>query len=160
MSAVKSLVQKQIFSESEVQDFSPAQRNIIGKKIVEKIRQRTNSGLDVNGVPFRYAPNSEFVGNNLTLTGDMLTMLDVVSISNGIVIGYSELSSQEALQAEGHQEAFQSRGLWKKRFIGLSSSEKDLVLAQARAEFEDEFVQQKSSFIDSFINNLIRSQGE
>lgn len=160
MPAVKSLVQKQIFSESEVAGFTPAQRNIIGRKIVEKIRQRTNSGLDVNGAPFRYAPESEFAGNNLTLTGDMLTMLDVVSISNGITVGYSELASQEALQAEGHQEAFQSRGLWKKRFIGLSSSEKDLVLAQARSEFGDEFAQQKSSFIDLFINNLIRNQGE
>lgn len=160
MSAVKSFVQKKIFDEVEVEQYTSAQRAIIAQKTIDKIRQRTNTGLDVNGVPFRYAPNSEYIGNNLTLTGDMLTMLDVVSTSNGITVGYNELSSQEALQAEGHQEAIQSQGRWKKRFLGLSSNEKDLVLAQARAEFEDAGLQAKKSFIDMFISNLIKDQGE
>jgi hypothetical protein len=92
----------------------------LGKEIVEFIRQRTESGIGVKetGRGFKNAsfpPYSKIYkqsldykiagksGNvNLTLSGDMLIALDVLSHKKGsVVIGY-EKGSEENDRAEGN----------------------------------------------------------
>lgn len=160
LAATKSFVQKKLFSETELRNFSATQRKLIGDLAIERIETRTRSGVDANGAAFKYHPDSEHVGDNLNDTGDMLSELDVISTRNGITIGYEDLASPEALQAEGHQKAFQSKGRWKKEFIGLSRSEKDIILAQADQEIATETTERERLFLDRFVEGLFSGQGE
>lgn len=154
--AIESLVQQQIYSESEVSHLSAQQRIRLGELVCDEIRARCARGIDIAGKPFKYAPDSEFRGNNLTLTGDMLTMLEIVSISDGIIVGYRDPSSQQANQAENNQWGITHS--YPKPFIGIPNGRKEILLAKVRvAEAEipgfDEFAQ-------SFIENLFKNQGQ
>lgn len=102
--------------------FAPKVRKEIGQEIVELIRKRSESGMGVSkdsSGNFRhkkfppyskmYAESLDFAiagkskGEvNLTLSGDMLVALDVLSHSNGaITIGF-EAGTEENDRAEGN----------------------------------------------------------
>lgn len=167
MSAVKSRVQKKVWFEAELKGLSSAQRQKLAEMSVERIRQRSANGIDSRGRNFSYAPDSEYDGNNLTLTGDMMTMLDVVSTSSGIVLGYTDMEAQETLQAENHQNAVTYSPQWKKPFIGLTQDDKDLLKARLETEAPSNPIidsifntESQDDFAKRFIANLFRNQGQ
>lgn len=132
--------------------YSPEQREQIGQDIVEHIRQRSEAGVGVKerggkwvksrfpGYSEAYAKSLDFKiagksrGNvNLTLSGDMLIALDVLSHrSDSILIGY-ENGSEENARADGN-----IRGSYggapnprkARNFLGITPSELDAILAR------------------------------
>lgn len=90
-------------------------RQIVGQRIVDFIVRRTQQGLGINNRPFigyseSYKNSDDFstAGKsntvNLTLTGDMLSDLQVLSHTAGIIsIGYPP-GSPEAEKAEWHRQ--------------------------------------------------------
>lgn len=148
--------------------YDAQQREVIGRNIVERIRVRTKSGISKDGNAFpsytpEYAAEKGSGQVNLTATDDMLTELDVVSTAPGkIVVGYPN-GHEDAGRVEGNQIGSygQPKGNPSKArpFIGITQQEKDLIIAQAEQSFgsDDE---KKSNLLDSFVNNLIRGQGE
>lgn len=155
--ALESLVQQQIYTEDEVARLTPQQRIQLGELICDEIRDRCERGIDATGRVFRYAPNSEYRGNNLSLTGDMLTMLEIVSISDGITVGYTDLNSQEANQAENNNWGITHA--WPKLFLGLPKSAKEKLLAKVRSS-SDEDIEGLDSFAQAFISRLFQNQGQ
>ena len=114
-------------------------REIVGRQIVDFIVDRTQRGLGINNQPFAgysdsYKNSDDFAiaGKSgtvdLTLTGDMLAELQVLSHSAGIIsIGYPN-DSDENNRAEWHRfprPNSKTGALAPKRdFLGIS--EKDL----------------------------------
>lgn len=155
MPALPARVQKKVWYETELKGLSQSQRRRLAELSVERIRTRSANGVDARGRTFSYAPNSEFVGNNLTLTGDMMTMLEVISTDSGIVLGYEDMESLETLQAENHQNAVTYNPQWRKPFIGLTEEDKELLLSQV----EQEEPSIPDSFVEMFISKLFGNQG-
>jgi hypothetical protein len=100
------------------EDYTPEYRLAIGQAIVEYIRDRTSKGLGKDGKKWPstakkytkdYTESLNFVASgksktpvNLTLSGGMLSALDIIKSKEGeLVIGY-ETSSGEAGKAEGN----------------------------------------------------------
>lgn len=102
------------------EDLSPTDREALGKDIVEFIRERSEAGIGVKqrgnkfvNAPFpayskTYRESLDFkIGGkgkkvNLTLSGDMLIALDLLSHEKGsVLIGY-EAGSEENDRAEGN----------------------------------------------------------
>lgn len=88
-------------------------RAAVGQEIIDRIRERTKSNLSWDGKRFRnyskaYAESIEFVAAgksksdpNLTQSGDMLALLDIVDEGEDwIEIGWSD--ADEAAKAHGH----------------------------------------------------------
>ncbi len=126
-------------------DYSPAERIAIAEDIIEQIVKRTQKmNLDKNGQPFpKYSKNykesldfkiaGKSGGNvNLTLSGDMLTELDLISHRAGeLLIGF-ENGSEENAKAEGnikgtYGQKHKIRGK-KRDFLGITKTEKDNIL--------------------------------
>ena len=73
-------------------------RQQIGNEIIRKIKRRTLAGIDIQGNLFaRYSPNYEKQGTvNLTLSGDMLNELTVLSTGPGFVrIGFTNQNAND-----------------------------------------------------------------
>ena len=145
--------------------FDTAAREDIGQRLVKRIKDRTRSGIDVNNQAFKYAKGSPHSGDNLEDSGDMLSELEILSTTKGkITIGYADLSSVEANQAEGNQLGTygqnRSNPSIAKPFIGVSKRDLDLVIAQhesSRPKTDGEI--QRETAVNSFIANLLTSQG-
>jgi len=95
-------------------DFGPADRELIAADIIEHIRLRTESGRNKKNRPFpkyskEYIESLDFkiAGKkpgkvDLTLTGDMLIALDLISHKKGeLLIGY-ENGTIENAKADGN----------------------------------------------------------
>lgn len=121
-------------------------RDEIGQKILDLINKRTASGEGLDGTfkPYskEYRTSREFKAFgkspgkvNLSLTGDMMGLMDVIeSSSSKIKIGWD--SADEAAKAHGHivgADLPNGKKLPKRDFFGLTDSE----LAELRAAFKD-----------------------
>lgn len=136
--------------------YSESAKTQIAERIIEVIRTRTDKGLDKNQRAFRYVDKSKFEGNNLTLEGDMLLSLEVVSISSDeIVIGYKD-DTPESQRAHGN--IFGTYGQPEanpkiaKDFLGISQSELNLILA----EFESEQGNEELAELDAAANAVFK----
>lgn len=128
-------------------------REIVGRQVVDFIVQRTQQGLNINNKPFpgyseSYKESEEFAiaGKSstvdLTLTGDMLTELRVLSHSPGIItIGYTD-GTEENERAEWHRFPKPNKNTGalapKRDFLGISEADlKVIVDRQLRATDQD-----------------------
>ena len=140
--------------------YDGAARDRIGQMMVQKIKDRTASGISANGTAFKYAKKSPHRGNNLSDSGDMLAMLEVVSHTQGaITVGYKDITSIEANQAEGISIGTYGNDdpnpALAKPFIGISSEELDLILNRVDQELpKPSLSQQEQALIDNILRNL------
>jgi hypothetical protein len=117
-------------------------RQSVGQAIIDKIRERTENNVDVNGKSLKkysktYVESDEFKaygkseGNvNMKLTGDMLGLMDIIDEKkNKIVIGWTD--GGDAAKAYNHVTG---DTVPKRNFFGLPQSD----LEEIAAEFRDE----------------------
>jgi hypothetical protein len=117
----------------------------IGEKIINRILDRTNSGIDKNGKPFKAYSESYINSNifkiykggdttvNLKLTEAMQADLDIVGYGEHTVqVGFTELF--ESQKAIGHITG--ARYLPKRDFFGLPKAELEDILMESIAEYE------------------------
>jgi len=143
----------QRFSITPPSDFTPAMRQALGKEVAEFVRQRSESGLNKNNRPFpkyskAYKDSLDFKNAgktssvDLTLSGDMLADLDVLSNrSDKIIIGYDKTSEENA-KADGNVRGTygQSKPIpGKKRdFMGITNKDLDTITRNVRDRFESD----------------------
>lgn len=148
--------------------FNAQQRELAGRKILLRIKERTRSGLSAKGKAFpgytkEYKQSLDFklAGKsntpNLTQTGDMLAELSVISHSQGkITIGYT-LDHPDAGKVEGNTIGTfgQSTPNSSKArdFIGLPQSEIDLIIAEVKQELPEASNGQQS-LVDGILSSL------
>lgn len=152
------------------------QRDFISKEIIKRIVTRTKMGIDANGAGFaaydkEYAKEKGSSHVNLTLTGDMLSELEVLNINTpgSITVGYPEGHELEG-QVEGNQSGIRGKSnkvVHPRNFIGISQKEKDIILAKADQSApaeKTEYTKAKESFISNFLSdfmpNLTKDQGD
>lgn len=125
---------KQFFTITIPADYKPADREIVGQRIIRFVQERTRKGLDVNhdsfvkysksykdSLDFKIAGKSSRV--NLEQTGDMVGTIDILNHGRGfITIGF-EKGSEENDKAAWMQENTQP-GFPKRKFLGIT--QKDL----------------------------------
>lgn len=153
MSAIKK---KNIQTRIDIPSgLTPEQRELLGEKIVDKIRERTKDGLSATGRPFKgyskeYKESLDFkiAGKSSTVdlssTGDMLAELDVIKNNNRyILVGY-EKDHPDAGKVQGNVtgEYGNPRPVTRPRdFIGLPKKWVDILAEEVKLElpnFEDE----------------------
>lgn len=118
---------------------NPELRQAVGQAILDKIIKRTEAGLDVKGKPFAayspdYVKSTAFKAfdkskseRNMTLTGDMLGLMDIVAESrNTLTIGWND--SDQDPKAFNH---ITGDTVKKRDFFGLTKED----LADLRKEF-------------------------
>lgn len=131
-------------------DFTPAMREALGREVTEFIRKRSESGKDKNNRSFpkyskSYKDSLDFKNAgktgkvDLTLSGDMLIALDVLSHTSGsVLIGY-ENGSEENAKADGNV-----RGTYgntkpipgkKRDFMGITSRDLKSLTDKVRENF-------------------------
>jgi hypothetical protein len=121
---------------------SRALREAIGGAILEKIKQRTEKGEDINGETFKgyskdYRDSLEFKvwkGNkrkpDLTQSGDMLAAMTIIDQnSQSLTFGFAD--DENNAKAYNHNTG---DTVPKREFFGVNSSD----LAEIEAEFADE----------------------
>lgn len=135
----------------------------IGQAMVDKILERTSSGVGVDGKKLKspyskeYADSLEFKAFgkskgkvNMELTGQMLGTMDILEQSRGnIKIGWND--DVENAKAYNHNEGIT---VPKRRFFGLNDSE----LKEIKSQFVDrvrEETKNLQSEKDSIINEII-----
>ena len=122
-----------------------------GVKTIDKIFERTLSGLDYNGKPFpkyseEYKKSLEFkiYGKsdkvNLLLSGEMLNSMTWLSRRNGDLKVYI-LGKHNNDKARGHHSGKygKSKNIKVRRFLGLSNSEENEILESSLREFREPF---------------------
>ena len=106
--------------------YKPSDRYTIGQEIIDYIVERTQEGTDKRGKPFKklskdYAKFKRSIGAggqaDLTLSGDMLGELDIISDKNGeITLGFED--SEQNDKADGHITGMRGKGV-KRDFLGV-----------------------------------------
>jgi len=145
--------------------FKPQHRELLGNLIIDEIINRTNNRkVDINGSPFKkysesYMKSEAFkdAGNgkrpDLTLRGEMLSELSIISHKKGsITIGYST-DSDVAGKVEGNQIGSYGRepNPDKARpFIGLPES----VLERLIAVVDVDIIDSESKEIDKTTSDI------
>ena len=138
------------------EDLGPSERESLGKDIVEFIRQRTESGTGIketargvknvsfpaysktyiDSLDFKIAGKSKNKVN-LTLSGDMLIALDVLSTRKGeVTIGFQP-GSEENDRAEGNILGSYGGSPNPKKarnFLGIAPEDLDALLQNYQAE--------------------------
>lgn len=144
-------------------------RQAIAQHAIDYIRTRTESGAGIGGQPFnfgvysdQYAESLEFKAHgkdqhevNMTLTGDMLGLLDVIDeTSQTVTLGWSD--PEQNAKAFNHNTG---DTVPKRPFFGLSKKEireiadkfrpdvQDYV-KKSRTQERDEFTQKALEFLD------------
>jgi len=126
--------------------YTPDERRAIAQEIVEMIRKRTADGKDRRSNPFpnyslAYRQSLDFKNAgksasavNLTLSGDMLGALDVLSEKPGAVMIGFQNGTEENARADGN-----IRGTYgqpspipgkRRDFLGLTQAELKMILAR------------------------------
>lgn len=124
-------------------EYGPDERRAIGLEILDHIRERTRSGVDKNGRTFkRYSPGykesidfrnaGKSAGRvDLTLSGDMLASMDLLSHRAGsLLIGF-ENHTEENARADGNIRGTygQPQSTGKSRdFLGIRDRELNRIL--------------------------------
>jgi hypothetical protein len=119
-------------------------KEYIGQLIIERIRQRTESGVDIDGesfkayskkykesLPFKAFGKSDDV--NMTLSGDMLGLMDIIDESrNVITIGWSDETNK--LKAANHNGGYT---LPKRQFFGVNEKELKQIVKETKADVRE-----------------------
>lgn len=149
---------QQTFEFTIPNGFSPRQQESIGLEVIDRIRERTQGGVGLDGQlgaysdSYRSSSDFEAAGKgpqvNLTLTGDMLDSIEVldVSVEGLIVIGF---------QPGQHND----KAAWMVEkgypFLGLARSEIDEIVSG----FTPEMLQQAEVTADltpTFTQSILR----
>jgi hypothetical protein len=146
----KRLVEQEIdLEEFFGVDFTgkPGLREIIGEKIIERIRQRVQEeGRGFNGRPLKrpysddYSESAEFKAFgksksdvNMTLTGDMLGLMDITKQSaNTVTIGWRD--SEQELKAFNH---ITGDTVPRRDFFGINKTEMREIVREMREEVKE-----------------------
>jgi hypothetical protein len=133
---------KEIFGKN-INDINLKEK--IGQFFIDKMKDRSAKGLDINGnsfvdysesytksIPFQAAGKTKNV--NMRLSGDMLGSIDILSINgNNIKIGFADRN--EELKAHGHMTGGgKNNNLPVREFFGVSEKE----IKQASNKFKDD----------------------
>jgi hypothetical protein len=105
-------------------------KEMIGQAIIDKIKERTAAGADINGEAFKgysktYKESLEFKaagkGNNVNmrLSGDMLELMDFSINGNTIKIGWDDV--EQSKKAHGHITG--GGFLPKRNFFGVTNDD-------------------------------------
>jgi hypothetical protein len=145
--------------------FNATQREAIGIDIINRIVERTEAGLDVNGNPFApykqsYKQTLEYKighGNsskvNLTLTGELLGSLSIISHGAGFIkLGFDDSSASEKakwIQSPTGQKAGKQT---PRKFLGISEKDLNKILAK----YESSNVAFNTNATRELSENLIR----
>lgn len=122
-------------------------KEVIGQAIIDKIQERTQSNKSRTGSSFKrysksYKSSLDFKAAgksstvNLTLTGDMLNLMDITDdTGNTITIGWDE--SDEAAKAHGHITGNRRGPGVKRDFFGLPAGELDKIVNEFKSEIKE-----------------------
>lgn len=126
------------------EDWTPFQRNLLGKLIINQIQDNCSNNIDKNGKAFKpysksYVESFEFMvaeksqsDVNLQLTGDMLASMEVLESPPGkVVVGY-RVDSPYAGQVEGNVIGSYGGTANKSHardFLGVTPSQLKLLIA-------------------------------
>lgn len=123
-------------------------RNQFSKAVIERIIERTHSGIDKNGADFKkysksYKASDIFMiygkssNVNLELTGEMLSSLKGVTKMQEIVIEL--IGSKNKAKAHGHVNGIRSKfGKVKRDFLGLPDEDLDAIMIESIEQFRSE----------------------
>ena len=146
---------------------TPAQRELLGEKIVRKIRERTKEGMSATGRPFKgyskeYKESLDFklAGKSdtvsLSSTGDMLAELEVLKNNNRyILVGY-EVDHPDAGKVQGNVtgEYGNDKPVTRPRdFIGLPKKWVEILAEEVKLELPD-FEEEKTSVIANILSRI------
>ena len=144
--------------------YTPTERVAIANAIIEFSIKRSKAGDAVDGSSFpgytsgyKNSLNFGIAGKsessvNLTLSGEMLNAMDLISHSNGsLLIGYDRGDSDLNGKVEGNRIGSYGREADSDKardFLGISKTDLDKILKQFPKETEDETKKTKSLAID------------
>lgn len=109
---------------------SGRQRREVGQAVVDFIKRRTQSGLDVNNRLFAsYSPNYDKTGTvNLTVSEQMLNSLELLSHGKGFIrIGFGNTTANNKagyIQAPRGQKS----GSAVREFVGISQGDLNRII--------------------------------
>lgn len=143
-----------------------ALREAIGQAIIDKIIERTKSGVDINGKLFKgyskvYVKSDEFKAFgkskdevNLTLSGAMLDTMDIISQDgNKITIGWDD--DEEIAKAYNHNVG---DTVSKRQFFGLKPKDvkqiKSMFYEDVRAALELKKTEGRKAFEEYILENI------
>jgi len=140
----------------------PVLKEKIGQAIIDLIDKRSKSGKDYTGRNFP-SYSSGYVGSrdferygkskskkNMTLTGDMLDAMDILSTKdNEIVIGFDETFASQ--KAHGNMERKKNKRL----FFGVTDSELDTIKENFVGDIAE--VETKKSLSDLMFANKVKN---
>jgi hypothetical protein len=140
-------------------------RQAIGQYAIDFIRKRTENGAGIGGEPFRfgvysdeYAESLEFKAHgkdkhevNMTLTGDMLGLLDVIEESQSTVtIGWRD--AKENAKAFNHNTG---DTVPKRPFFGLTAKEVRSIADEFRPEVQKAVRESRANGRDAFTKKAL-----
>lgn len=148
-------------------DLTPPQRELLAQKIIQTIKDRTREGYSSTGRPFRgyskkYKDSFEFkvAGKtdtvDLSLTGDMVADLDILSINNRYVLVGYEMDYDDIGKVHGNVtgEYGNDKPVTSPRdFIGLPKKWVDILAAETRQEIPS-FQSEVNSTVNSILSRL------
>lgn len=126
-------------------EYGPRERQAIAGEVIDFILKRTKAGVDVNGQQFqkyskKYMKSRDFrIGGksgkvDLTLSGDMLSAVDLLSHKKGtLLIGIPQGDHENNAKATGNQEGTYGnpRPVTKpRRFLGIQKKDVSAILAK------------------------------
>lgn len=124
-------------------------RMALGLEVAEFVRQRSESGLDKRNVKFKkyseaYTKSLDFKNAgkspgdvNLTLSGDMLAALDVISASKEkIIIGYENGTPENDKAAWNVNGTYgKSKTIKKRDFMGITKKDLKPLIQKVEDEY-------------------------
>ena len=148
---MKAMVKQQKVRFDVPDDFTPEMRESLGIQFAEEIRRRSESGIDKDGKKFpkyskRYTESLDFnnAGKsrnkvNLTLSGDMLIALDVLTHRSGsVTIGYEKDDDEMNGKVEGNRIGSyggKPNATKARDFLGLPESVQEKLIRKVRRNF-------------------------
>jgi sRNA-binding protein len=117
----------------------------ISQALIDKMKERIDKGLDVNGEPMKqysavYQHSPEYIAArktgvvNMTLSGDMMGAIDVVKEDrNKITLGFNQ--QKEELKANRHMRG--EGGVPVREFFGIGEDEISAVKKEFSSELDD-----------------------
>ena len=110
--------------------FSGRQRKEIGEAVVNFIKRRTQSGIDVSGNLFAgYSPNYDKTGTpDLTVSEQMLNSLELLSHGPGFIrIGFGNRSANNKASYVQNPRG-QKSGSARRKFVGINQADLNRII--------------------------------
>lgn len=144
-------------------------KELVGQKIVEHIRERAKQGKAIGGKrtlksPYSaaYADSDDFKaagkskGNvNMTLSGDMLGLMDFKISGNKLIIGWDD--PEEEAKAANHQSGVT---VPKREFFGVNKTEMNEIKKELNPEIKEALKIHKTEKRENFENYIQSLIGE